>query len=84
MSYNPGYPIETAYEPIEIVDIPFLNNLTVVLAIPADCLEQNHLPREVPELAIDDFSDYEDDEHARRSSWTVWGPALKAAMDSQN
>ena len=37
--------------------------------------------REVPELAIDDFSDYEDDEHARRSSWTVWVPALKAAMD---
>lgn len=57
--------------------------LTVALAIPADCLELNHLQREVPELAIDDFSDYEDDEHARRSSWTVWVPALKAAMDCQ-
>ena len=47
----------------------------------ADYLELNHIQREVPELAIDDFSDYEDDEHARRSSWTVWVPALKAAMD---
>ena len=42
------------------------------------CLCRTFLQPEVPELAIDDFSDYEDDEHARRSSWTVWVPALKA------
>jgi hypothetical protein len=40
--------------------------------------------RQVPELAIDDFSDYEDDEHARRSSWTAldehdWAKLTKGA-----